>query len=410
MTIMTQKTAKGGTQMTAHDQKALAEPAGGQSEQTAHRQMMRGETEYPQQQFGRQQVARAQSRSGSVNGTSGTELANGMAEAGMASHLRQQPVRGAIGQTPAMASRTLAREATFQGIGLHSGQSVTMRIQPAPAGHGILFRRTDLPAGRGDMPALWNHVVDTRLCTRLGNADGASVGTIEHVMAALAGCGVTDALILLDGPEVPIMDGSSAPFVKRLASTGCAESDTPISAIRILAPVEVVDGDRRAALLPAEQFEMDFSIEFDDPAIGSSRRMLRLTGDAFARELGDCRTFGHLSEVERLRASGLGRGGSLQNAIVVDGGRVLNPDGLRRPDEFVRHKMLDAVGDLALAGAPIIGRYEAHRSGHELTNNLLHALFARPDAWQWEALKPGQWFDGVGEAPCIPLGESALAV
>src|SRR5699024_8881147 len=136
----------------------------------------------------------------------------------------------------------------------------------------ILFRRTDLPEGRGDMPALWHNVVDTRLCTRLGNADGASVGTVEHLMAALAGCGITDALILLDGPEVPIMDGSSAPFVERLASVGCAESDAPISAIRILAPVSVVDGNKRAALVPADRFEMDFSIEFDDPAIGASRR------------------------------------------------------------------------------------------------------------------------------------------
>lgn len=310
----------------------------------------------------------------------------------------------------ALMARTLRHEVTFQGIGLHSGQSVTMRILPAPAGHGILFRRTDLPEGRGDIPALWHNVVDTRLCTRLGNADGASVGTVEHIMAALTGCGITDALILLDGPEVPIMDGSSAPFVERFSKTGCAESDTPVSALRILAPISVMDGDKRAALLPADQFEMDFSIEFDDPAIGASRRILRLTGDSFASELADCRTFGHLSEVERLRASGLGRGGSLQNAIVVDRGRVLNPDGLRRPDEFVRHKMLDAVGDLALAGAPIIGRYEAHRSGHELTNNLLHALFAQPDAWAWEVVSPGQWFDKVADAPCIRAPQGAVAV
>lgn len=402
MKIMTQKA---GTQMAAHDQKALGEHKGlGRKtlEQKAPGGLANGQPE----QAARDQIMRGQIMQTRLE-QDGMRQAGGMTEA---ASRRQPAISRPNNSLPAMAARTVAREVTFQGIGLHSGQSVTMRIQPAAAGHGILFRRTDLPEGRGDMPALWHNVVDTRLCTRLGNADGASVGTVEHIMAALAGCGITDALVLLDGPEVPIMDGSSAPFVERLASIGCAETDAPISAIRILAPVEVVDGDKRAALLPAERFEMDFSIDFDDPAIGASRRMLRLTGDAFARELGDCRTFGHLSEVERLRASGLGRGGSLKNAIVVDRGRVLNPEGLRRPDEFVRHKMLDAVGDLALAGAPIIGRYEAHRSGHELTNNLLRALFARPDAWRWEPLRSGQWFDGVAEVPCIPMQQSAVAV
>ena len=300
--------------------------------------------------------------------------------------------------------------AAFRGIGLHGGQSVQMHVLPAPAGHGVLFRRTDLPAGMGDIRARWENVVDTRLCTRLGNAHGASVGTVEHLLAALSGCGVSDALVLLDGPEVPIMDGSAAPFVEGLLAAGIADSGRPARALRILAPVAVEDGERRASLSPAARFEMCFSIEFADPAIGAERRELRLTGAAFVTELADCRTFGLLSEAEQLRARGLARGGSLRNAVVVDRGRVLNPEGLRRPDEFVRHKMLDAIGDLTLAGAPVVGRFEAHRGGHELTNRLLRALFARPHAWRWEVLRPGHWFGGVTHAPSTPRQLGAIAV
>lgn len=304
MKIITQKA---GTQMTAHDPKAFGQKALGQK-------ALDGQNAFGLTNTQPKQAARGQiTQGGQVmkgrpeqDGTQSFGIAvDTAAPAGAA---KQSAISRSDNSLPAMAARTVAHEVTFQGIGLHSGQSVTMRIQPAPAGHGILFRRIDLPEGRGDMPALWHNVVDTRLCTRLGNADGASVGTVEHIMAALAGCGITDALILLDGPEVPIMDGSSAPFVERLASIGSTETDAPISAIRILAPVELMEGNKRAALLPAERFEMDFSIDFDDPAIGTSRRMLRLTGNVFAEELGDCRTFGHLSEVERLRASGLGRG------------------------------------------------------------------------------------------------------
>jgi UDP-3-O-[3-hydroxymyristoyl] N-acetylglucosamine deacetylase len=294
-------------------------------------------------------------------------------------------------------TRTVRAGVVFNGIGLHGGQAVAMQVAPAPAGHGIVFRRTDLAPGTGDIPARWDLVVDTRLCTRLGNAHGASVGTVEHLMAALAGCGVTDALVSLAGPEVPIMDGSAAPFVSALLGAGIVETGRPLRAVRIREQVVVEQDGKRAELLPANRFEMDFSIEFDDPAIGSQRRALALVNGAFVSELGDCRTFGHLCEVEQLRAMGLARGGSLQNAIVVDRGRVLNPEGLRRPDEFVRHKMLDAVGDLALAGAPIVGRYVAHRGGHEMTNRLLRALFARPHSWCWVDLRPGQWFGGAAE-------------
>lgn len=296
-------------------------------------------------------------------------------------------------------TRTVRAGVVFNGVGLHGGQTVTMQALPAPAGHGIVFRRTDLAPGTGDIPARWDLVVDTRLCTRLGNAHGASVGTVEHLMAALAGCGVTDALVTLAGPEVPIMDGSAAPFVAALLRAGVVETGRPLRAVRIRERVAVEQDGKRAELLPANRFEMDFAIEFEDPAIGTQRHTTPLVNGAFVAELGDCRTFGHLGEVEQLRAMGLARGGSLQNAIVVDRGRVLNPEGLRRADEFVRHKMLDAVGDLALAGAPIVGRYVAHRGGHELTNRLLRTLFARPDSWCWVDLRPGQWFGGVAEVP-----------
>jgi UDP-3-O-[3-hydroxymyristoyl] N-acetylglucosamine deacetylase len=307
-------------------------------------------------------------------------------------------------------TRTVRSSVAFNGLGLHGGQAVTMQVGPAPAGHGILFRRTDLAPGTGDIPARWDHVVDTRLCTRLGNEHGASVGTVEHLMAALAGCGVTDALVTLAGPEVPIMDGSAAPFVAALLRAGVVETGRRCRAIRIRETVIVEQDGKRAELRPGNRFEMAFAIEFDDPAIGAQRHALPLVDGAFVDELGDCRTFGHLGEVEQLRAMGLARGGSLKNAIVVDRGRVLNPEGLRRPDEFVRHKMLDAVGDLALAGAPIVGRFVAHRGGHEMTNRLLRALFARPEAWSWIDLRPGQWFGGVAAAPDSGRDLQAVAV
>ena len=310
----------------------------------------------------------------------------------------------------AAKAQVLRAGASFRGVGLHGGQLAELRIMPAPPGHGVLFRRTDLPEGKGDIPARWSNVIDTRLCTRLGNEHGASVGTVEHLMAALAGCGVTDALLLLNGPEVPIMDGSAAPFVEALLEAGIDDTDMPVKALRILAPIVVGDRDRFAALLPADRFEMRFSIDFEDLAIGASCREMRLTGAAFVDELCDARTFGCLSEVERLRAGGLARGGSLRNAIVVDRGRILNPEGLRHADEFVRHKMVDAIGDLTLTGAPIIGRFEAHRGGHELTNALLRALFARPDAWTWGELRKGQWFGGPMVAPVTRHPHGAVAV
>jgi len=280
--------------------------------------------------------------------------------------------------------RTLAAKAVFSGVGLHGGQPVRMSIEPAAPGSGIAFQRTDIAGADALIPAIYDLVSDTTLCTRLTNAAGVSVGTVEHIMAALWGCGVSDALIRLDGPEVPIMDGSSILFVDAFLDAGFVDVDQPLHVIRMLREVAVEEGGRRASLAPAPAFEIDFRISFADPVIGDQAYRLTLANGAFVSELSDCRTFGHLHEVEHLRKLGLARGGGLHNAIVVDDGRVLNPEGLRRPDEFVRHKMLDAVGDLALAGAPILGTYRGEKAGHGITNQLLHAVFAAPDAWTWD--------------------------
>lgn len=288
--------------------------------------------------------------------------------------------------------RTLARSLAFAGVGLHGGRPVRMTLRPAPAGTGIAFLRVDVTERDPLVPARWDRVVDTRLCTVIGNAAGVTVSTVEHVMAALAGCGVDDALIDIDGPEVPIMDGSAQPFVDALLAGGLVAAPFPQRAIRILGPVTVERGDARATLLPAEPgqdgLRLELSIAFDDAAIGRQSFAMDLTPAGFIEAVADCRTFARLAEIESLRAAGLAQGGGLHNAVVVDGARVLNRGGLRRPDEFVRHKTLDAVGDLALAGAPIIGRYVGVKAGHALTNQVLQALFARPDAWRWEPASP----------------------
>jgi UDP-3-O-[3-hydroxymyristoyl] N-acetylglucosamine deacetylase len=214
------------------------------------------------------------------------------------------------------------------------------------------------------------------------NEAGVSVSTIEHVMAALAGFAVHNALIEIDGPEVPILDGSAVPFIEGFMAAGLDEQDQPVRAVRVLAPVEVREGDAVARLEPADMLEIDFRIDFEDAAIGVQARRLNMANGAFVRELSDSRTFCRQADVDAMRANGLALGGTLENAVVIDGDRVLSPGGLRHADEPVRHKMLDAVGDLALAGGPILGRYVGERAGHALTNRLLRALFAEPSAYE----------------------------
>jgi UDP-3-O-[3-hydroxymyristoyl] N-acetylglucosamine deacetylase len=284
---------------------------------------------------------------------------------------------------------TLRGALTFDGIGLHSGRPVRLRILPASGEYGIWFKRLDVVGVDQMIPAAWDRVTNTRLCTLLSNADGVTISTVEHLMAALSGCGVTNALIELDGPEVPIMDGSSRAFVQAIQARGLRDVDGEARVIRILKTVEVIDQGRVARLEPSDGFEIDFEIVFEDAAIGAQAEHLEMGPGVFAEQLMDCRTFCRKAEVDALKQMGLAQGGSLDNAIVVDGGEVLNPGGLRRPDEFVRHKMLDAVGDLALAGAPILGRYVGRKAGHEMTNKLLRALFAAPDAWRFEVIEQG---------------------
>lgn len=281
---------------------------------------------------------------------------------------------------------TVSRRVTFTGVGVHSGAPATASVIPAPVNAGLVFKRVDLtgPECETIIPARFDAVVDTRLCTVLGNAYGATISTVEHLMAALAGLGVCNAVIEVDGPEIPIMDGSSAPFVDAVLTAGvAAQSTTPQRALRVLKDVTVCVDDKRASLFPASRFEMSFEIDFDEKAIGRQERSMTLVNGAFVDDLCRARTFGRLCDVEALRRMGLARGGSLENAIVVDGDKVLNEGGLRYDDEFVRHKMLDAIGDLGLAGAPIIGRYVGVKAGHDLTNRLLRALFAEPDAFEW---------------------------
>jgi UDP-3-O-[3-hydroxymyristoyl] N-acetylglucosamine deacetylase len=257
-----------------------------------------------------------------------------------------------------------------------------MVVHPADADHGIWFRRTDVADLDAMVPARWDAVTPSRLCTVVENADGVSVSTIEHVMAALAGSAIHNALIEIDGPEVPILDGSSLAFVAGFLTAGIEEQDAPIRAVRVLKAVEVRDGDAVARLEPADMLEIDFSIDFADAAIGVQSRVLNMANGAFVRELSDSRTFCRQADVDAMRANGLALGGTLDNAVVIDGDRVLSPGGLRHADEPVRHKMLDALGDLALAGGPILGRYTGVRAGHALTNRLLRALFADPAAFR----------------------------
>ncbi len=307
---------------------------------------------------------------------------------------------------------TVRRAVSFAGDGLHSGIPARITVRPTAIASGIQFRRTDLAGTDAVVPARWNLVETSPLCTRLVNAAGVSVSTVEHLMAALAGCGIHNAVIDIDGPEVPILDGSSAPFVAGLLAVGTRLLGTPLSAIQVIAPVEVRHGDAYARLDPADTLEIEFEIDFADAAIGHQARRLSMSNGAFVHELCDARTFCRLSDVETMRANGLALGGRAgENAVVFNGADIISPGGLRHRDEPVRHKMLDALGDLALAGRPILGRYTGVRAGHATTNQLLRALFARPDAFRivqcdaaMRARLPGT---GVGRADLSSMSSAA---
>jgi UDP-3-O-[3-hydroxymyristoyl] N-acetylglucosamine deacetylase len=281
--------------------------------------------------------------------------------------------------------RTLKAPIGCVGVGLHTGKHVKLTLCPAEPGHGVVFCRTDL--GR-DIPARFDRVVDTQFSTVLCDERWASarVGTVEHLMAALSALCIDNVRVELDGPEVPALDGSAAPFVFLIECAGVVEQREPRSYIEVRRPVRVTEGDAFAELRPlaggAPGLDMTLSIDFAAAAIGRQAVSLRLSPETFRAELARARTFTLAEEVAQLRAAGLAQGGSLDNAVVVDQARILNPGGLRMSDEFVRHKLLDAVGDLALAGAPLSGRFVGHRSGHGLNNRLLRALFADGAAWR----------------------------
>ncbi|MGA0541635.1 UDP-3-O-acyl-N-acetylglucosamine deacetylase [Neotabrizicola sp. VNH66] len=293
---------------------------------------------------------------------------------------------------------TLKSAISFAGVGLHSGRPVRMTVRPASADYGIWFRRTDVSGVDAMVPAIWSAVPPSRLCTIVENDDGVSVSTIEHLMAALAGCAIHNALIEIDGPEVPILDGSAEPFVAAFLARGLRSQMAEVRTIRVLKAVEVREGEAVARLEPADMLEIDFRIEFNEAAIGTQERHLLMSNGAFVRELSDSRTFCRQADVDAMQARGQALGGTLDNAVVFDGDRVVSPGGLRHPDEPVRHKMLDAVGDLSLAGAPLLGRYTGHRAGHALTNRLLRALFADPEAYRLESCAAfvGAKLPGVG--------------
>lgn len=283
--------------------------------------------------------------------------------------------------------QTIAGPAMCAGVGVHSGAHVRVALLPAPVDTGIVFIRSDVRGVENAIRAHADSVSDTRNCTTISNYAGIELGTVEHLLSACSGLGVDNLIVEVDGPEVPILDGSSAPFVQVLRNAGLRQQARLQPIIRILEPIEVRMGAKSAALTPSEGFDgldLDVTIRFADQAIGVQRRRVHLTPDTFLSEIADARTFGFLADVEVLRAAGLGRGASMENAIVVDGGRVVNPEGLRFQDEFVRHKMLDAVGDLAMAGAPICGRFVADQPGHALNSRLVRALLDTPEAWCWE--------------------------
>ncbi|MDV7340028.1 UDP-3-O-acyl-N-acetylglucosamine deacetylase [Terasakiella sp. A23] len=280
-----------------------------------------------------------------------------------------------------LRQKTLKTPINCSGIALHSGEKVSITLKPAEADTGIIFKRTDIAGNGAEIAATYDNVVETVLCTKIGNKDSVTVATIEHLMAALAGVGIDNLLVEINGPEMPVMDGSAAPFVFLIECAGTKELDAPRKAIRIEKPVSVEDNGRFAGYQPGEGSVLDVTIDFDDPTIGRQEQTIHMGRGVFKEELSRARTFCRLQEVEYMRSQGLARGGSLDNAVVVSADGVMNEGGVRFENECVRHKILDAVGDLALAGMPIIGHFTGICTGHYMNNQLLRALMADQDAW-----------------------------
>jgi UDP-3-O-[3-hydroxymyristoyl] N-acetylglucosamine deacetylase len=282
-----------------------------------------------------------------------------------------------------LKQRTLRKAISATGVGLHNGEKVTLTLRPAAIDTGIVFKRVDLPQPN-EILATPSAVHDTRMCSAL-EANGVRVATVEHIMSALAGLGVDNVYIDIDAAEIPIMDGSSGPFVFLLQEAGLLEQAAAKKFIRVKKVVEVVEGDKWVRFEPYHGFKVDFTIDFNHPVFEQSSNNVKIdfAVDSYIKEISRARTFGFMHEVEYLRSNGLARGGSLDNAIVLDEYRVLNTDGLRYDDEFVKHKALDAIGDLYMLGHPILGAFHAYKSGHALNNKLLRALLADAEAWEY---------------------------
>ncbi len=278
--------------------------------------------------------------------------------------------------------KTTIAPAIIAGVGVHTGKRVRLAVRPAPVGTGIVFVRTDITDRNNRLPVSGEAVVDARLNTMIENAAGVRLSTIEHLMAAFCALGVSNAVVEVDGPELPILDGSALQFVELLDRAGFRRQEAPVHYIEILEPIRVRDGDKTAALLPCDRYEMRFEIDFPSAVIGNQVVDFVVDEATFRSEIMAARTFGFAHEVEALRKAGLARGGSLENAVVIDGDEILNPGGLRMEREFVRHKALDAIGDMYVLGAPLRGRYEGFKAGHAINNLLVRELLANPQAWR----------------------------
>ncbi|MDO5059377.1 MAG: UDP-3-O-acyl-N-acetylglucosamine deacetylase [Neisseria sp.] len=285
-----------------------------------------------------------------------------------------------------MLQRTLAKSVSVTGVGLHSGERVKLTLHPAAENSGIAFRRTDLSGEQGEIIPLTPYLInDTRLSSTIVTEHGVRVGTIEHIMSALAAYGVDNALIELNAPEIPIMDGSSLPFIYLLQDAGVVDQKAQKRFLKILKTVEVKENGKWVRFTPHNGFKVTLTIEFDHPVFNRSNPTFEIdfAGQSYIEEIARARTFGFMQEVEMMRAHNLGLGGNLSNAIVIDDTDVLNPEGLRYPDEFVRHKILDAIGDLYIVGHPIIGAFEGYKSGHAINNALLRAVLADESSYEW---------------------------
>lgn len=280
--------------------------------------------------------------------------------------------------------RAIAKPVSCSGVGLHSGKKVRMTVNPAPVNHGIKFRRVDLP-GTPDVTAQFNRVVDTSLATVIGS-DGCIVSTIEHLMATFAGLSIDNALVELDAHEVPVMDGSAGPFTRMIVEAGIHDQKVARHYFVLREKIELKDGDKSVTVHPSDSFRITCSIEFNHPLIGKQDYAFDVTDEAFASEISDARTFGFLHEVEYLKRYGLAQGGSLDNAVVIDRDQILNQDGLRYTDEFVRHKVLDCLGDFSLLGMPILGHLVVSRSGHQFNHAFLEKFFSQKALWETRAV------------------------